>query len=188
MRSIGLLSENGPCFVGKDSNSTYINEWSWNNEVNLLYIGQPTQVGFSYDKPTNVTVDMISGNVTTMDFSNGLPEQNNTFFLGTASSQNVTHTSNSISTAAHAMWHFTQIWFDEFPIYKPADEKVSLWTESYGGHYGPAFAKVFEEKTRQIDNGSIATPGAHRLHLDTLGIINGCVDHLLQAPYYLHMA
>lgn len=26
-----------------------------------------------------------------------------------------------------------------FPEYKPHDEKVSLWAESYGGHYGPAF-------------------------------------------------
>lgn len=26
-----------------------------------------------------------------------------------------------------------------FPEYKPHDEKVSLWAESYGGHYGPRF-------------------------------------------------
>ena len=35
---LGLLEENGPCFAGKDSNSTYLNPWSWNNEVNMLYI------------------------------------------------------------------------------------------------------------------------------------------------------
>ena len=35
---IGALAENGPCFVGSDSNSTYLNPWSWNNEVNMLYI------------------------------------------------------------------------------------------------------------------------------------------------------
>jgi hypothetical protein len=29
---LGLLRENGPCFVNSDSNSTYLNEWSWNNE------------------------------------------------------------------------------------------------------------------------------------------------------------
>lgn len=28
----GLLDEHGPCFVNSDSNSTYLNEWSWNNE------------------------------------------------------------------------------------------------------------------------------------------------------------
>ena len=26
---MGALSENGPCFVGRDSNSTYLNPWSW---------------------------------------------------------------------------------------------------------------------------------------------------------------
>lgn len=32
---MGLLQENGPCFIGNDSNSTYLNPWSWNNEVNM---------------------------------------------------------------------------------------------------------------------------------------------------------
>lgn len=32
----GLLGENGPCMVNDDSNSTYLNPWSWNNEVNML--------------------------------------------------------------------------------------------------------------------------------------------------------
>lgn len=29
---LGLFVENGPCFVNPDSNSTTLNEWSWNNE------------------------------------------------------------------------------------------------------------------------------------------------------------
>jgi carboxypeptidase C (cathepsin A) len=29
---LGLLRENGPCHVNPDSNSTVLNEWSWNNE------------------------------------------------------------------------------------------------------------------------------------------------------------
>ena len=29
---LGLLSENGPCAVNPDSNSTRLNPWSWNNE------------------------------------------------------------------------------------------------------------------------------------------------------------
>jgi carboxypeptidase C (cathepsin A) len=36
---IGLLQENGPCFVNEDSNSTTLNPWSWNANVNMLYIG-----------------------------------------------------------------------------------------------------------------------------------------------------
>lgn len=29
---LGLLVENGPCYVNSDSNSTRLSEWSWNNE------------------------------------------------------------------------------------------------------------------------------------------------------------
>ena len=77
---------------------------------------------------------------------------------------------------AHAIWHFAQTWFEEFPFYKPNDEKISIWTESYGGKYGPAFTSFFEEQNDKIANGTITTPGAHRIHIDTLGIINGCSD------------
>jgi len=80
------------------------------------------------------------------------------------------------SETAHAIWHFAQTWFEEFPFYKPNDEKISIWTESYGGKYGPAFASFFEEQNDKIANGTITTPGAHRLQIDTLGIINGCSD------------
>lgn len=44
---MGALAENGPCFVNADSNSTYLNPWSWNNEVNYLVLDQPNEVGFS---------------------------------------------------------------------------------------------------------------------------------------------
>lgn len=29
---LGLLAENGPCFINPDSNSTTLNPHSWNNE------------------------------------------------------------------------------------------------------------------------------------------------------------
>jgi carboxypeptidase C (cathepsin A) len=29
---IGLLRGNGPCSIHSDSNSTFLNDWSWNNE------------------------------------------------------------------------------------------------------------------------------------------------------------
>ena len=115
---MGALSENGPCFVGNDSNSTYLNPWSWNNEVNLLYIDQPNQVGFSYDTLANVTIDlsyagMVESNQQLADFSDGVPEQNNTFFVGTSGSLNRTFTANSTAHAAVAIWHFAQTWFEE---------------------------------------------------------------------------
>lgn len=108
------------------------------------------------------------------DFSNGVPEQNNTFLVGTMSSQRETSTANSTQNAAIALWHFAQVWFEEFPHYKPHDELISLFTESYGGHYGPGFVDFFLHKNELIANGTISP--AHYLHMSTLGIINGCID------------
>lgn len=123
---IDALQENGPCFIGSDSNTTYLNPYSWNNEINMLYIDQPVQVGYSYDVPTNVTISAKSGDVVVQDFSDQVPEQNNTFFVGTLSSQNPTSTANATQRAAHAMWHIAQTWFEEFPHYKPLDERISI--------------------------------------------------------------
>lgn len=68
----------------------------------------------------------------------------------------------------------------------PNDNKISIWTESYGGHYGPTFANYFETQNDLISNGKLSS--AVPLRLDTLGIINGCVDILTQMPTYPQMA
>ncbi|KAL8801144.1 MAG: hypothetical protein Q9182_004649 [Xanthomendoza sp. 2 TL-2023] len=184
---IGLLQENGPCMINNDSNSTTLNPWSWNNEVNMLYIDQPNQVGFSYDIPSNGTTDEYQ--IYIEDFPDGVPEQNNTFYVGTFPSQNPNTTANGTTNAARAMWHFAQTWFQEFPAYKPNNSAISIFTESYGGRYGPAFAAFFEEQNMRIANKSISEEGEeYIIHLDTLGIINGCIDLLIQEPYYPEFA
>jgi carboxypeptidase D len=75
-----------------------------------------------------------------------------------------------------------QIFLREFPVYKPKDSKFSIWSESYGGHYGPGFADYFEQQNRKNINGAL------RLKLDTVGIVNGCVDILEQMETYPAMA
>ena len=186
---MGLLQENGPCFVGEDSNSTYLNPNSWNQEVNLLYIDQPSQVGFSYDVLTNGTKNLADEQaITPMNFTKEVPEQNNTFLIGTFSSQSDLMTANSTIHAAHAIWHFAQTWFSEFPFYKPHDDRISLWTESYGGRYGPAFFRFFQEQNEKIRNGTISEKGTHYIHLDTLGLINALLDAVIQGPAYPEMA
>lgn len=46
---IGLFQENGPCKfeIGEHNTTPVNNTFSWNNNVNMLYIDQPTEVGFS---------------------------------------------------------------------------------------------------------------------------------------------
>ncbi len=181
---MGLLEELGPCFVGPDSKSTYLNPWSWNNEVNMLFLDQPNQVGFSYDILTNGTFEFDEEEggwrITPSNFSEGVPESNFTSLVGTFPSQIGTNTANSTEQAAHAMWHFAQIWFSEFPYYRPADDRISLWAESYGGHYGPGFLRFFQRQNDKIANGDSPEKDAHYLHLDTLGIVNGLIDLLIQ--------
>lgn len=214
---IGLLRENGPCFVADDSATTYLNPWSWNNEANMLYIDQPAQVGFSYDVLTNATVrlrrsssseDGIDGEpdyyeiVPTNFTSGGGGEEppdfgklvNLTAGVGTFGSQRADRgTANTTARAAHSLWHFAQTWFAEFPHYHPEDGRISLWAESYGGHYGPKFARFFLEMNEKIANAKAGAAagaaqeleGAHYLHLDTLGIVNGGIDIVTQMESYI---
>ncbi|KAK2595151.1 hypothetical protein QQS21_007111 [Conoideocrella luteorostrata] len=180
---MGLLQENGPCFIDDDSKSTIHNPWSWNNHVNMLYIDEPNQVGFSYDTPTNATLYLTGeegGKIVPTDFSKHPPEANLTTRVGTFSSQKPSHTTNSTEQAGHALWHFAQTFFTEFPHYKPNDDRISLWAESYGGHYGPGFMRFFQQQNEKIRNGTIDVEHAHYLHLDTLGIVNGYLDAVIQ--------
>ncbi|KAI7089367.1 Carboxypeptidase S1 [Hortaea werneckii] len=186
---LGLFVENGPCFVNPDSNSTYLSEWSWNNEVNMLYLDQPVQVGLSYDGLQNVTLDLLEGDVTLLNDTDPIPEQNSTFLVGTYPSRDSNRTSLGTENAAIALWHFAQTWFQEFPGYHPNDSRISIATESYGGRYGPAFAAFFEEQNQRIENGSWSVEGEqYVINLDTLMIINGCIDRPTQWPGYPMMA
>lgn len=119
---LGMLSENGPCSINADSNSSAPNPWSWNREVNVLFIDQPVQVGFSYDVLVNGTYNILESDaldegtspIRVGGFADGeVPAQNTTFRVGTFASQNGTSAPNSTAHAAVALWHFAQTWFEE---------------------------------------------------------------------------
>jgi hypothetical protein len=79
----------------------------------MLYIDQPTQTGFSYDILTNGTLDQFTSTISIADFSDGIPESNNTFLVGTFPSQNQNSTANTTTNGAEAVWHFAQAWLQE---------------------------------------------------------------------------
>lgn len=110
-----VFGEHGPCFVTGDSKATTLNPWSWNNEVNMLYIDQPVQSGFSYDRLINGTVDetYLQYLVTPADRSGPPPEINSTTLPGVFSSQDPRSTANTTMIAARAAWHFLQTWIQE---------------------------------------------------------------------------
>ncbi|KAI0945691.1 hypothetical protein AcW1_001853 [Taiwanofungus camphoratus] len=51
---VGLFQENGPCRITNDSTSVTLNNNSWNEVSNMLYVDQPIGVGWSYGM-SNVT-------------------------------------------------------------------------------------------------------------------------------------
>lgn len=104
--------------------------------ISVLYIDQPNQVGFSYDIAQNGTFapnDEASYKIVPWDEESDVPKPNLTTRYGTFASQKPLNTANTTALASHALWHFAQTWFFEFPYYKPNDNRISLWAESYGG-------------------------------------------------------
>ncbi|KAL3472833.1 alpha/beta-hydrolase [Aspergillus californicus] len=175
----GVLVENGPCRILEDSQTQMATNESWNKYSNLLYIDQPVQAGFSYDEITEGLLDVTSGNVVAYNSNNTNP----LLVPGMFSSQNASSTANTTANAARHFWHFAQIWTREFDIYRntSANDRINIWTESYGGRYGPGFAGYILEQNDKIKNQTL---NATTLHLDTLGVINGCIDLLTQEQYY----
>lgn len=70
---------------------------------------------------------------------------------------------------------FLQNFYEAFPEYESRD--FALFTESYGGHYGPEFSEYFIEQNAAIDAGTVT---GEKINLVALGINNGWIDPLLQ--------
>jgi len=152
---------------------------------------QPNQVGFSYDTPTNCSLDLLTSDLYTP--TQILPDSQpaDTFLNGTFSSLNTNNTANTTETAGMAIWHMLQGFLGAFPQYSPNNSTsmgVHLFTESYGGKYGPVFATIWEEQNLRRSNGTISKNTTIEIKLQSLGIVNGCVDDLVQAPLYPAMA
>ncbi|PQE13154.1 serine carboxypeptidase protein [Rutstroemia sp. NJR-2017a BBW] len=167
---IGLFEENGPCRIDIDGNVVN-NPYSWNNVSNMIYIDQPTQVGFSYSIPVNGYVDPSSGftitlpNATCPDYAESYGS------CGTYSYGNESLTVNSTQAGAPYFG-----FMGAFPKY--SRNGFHFATESYGGHYGPIYNEYIEEQ-----NAKNIT-GAHKISLESVFIGNGWYDPLIQYQAY----
>jgi carboxypeptidase C (cathepsin A) len=74
-----------------------------------------------------------------------------------------------------------------FPKYKPNNGGFSIWGESYAGHYAPTIADYFVSQNEKIADGSIDGT-AIPLRLDTVGLVNACIDMTTQMPFYPEFA
>jgi carboxypeptidase C (cathepsin A) len=142
----------------------------------MLYIDQPFGVGFSNE----------------FNFSSNSECDSLGICQGSSSSSAV----NSTVSAAAKVWQLLQVFYSEFPQYE--NREFGVFTESYGGHYGPGtrhssiwsipsltsaeFAHYFETQNAAIASGSIT---AQNISLVALGINNGWYDSTIQEKAYI---
>ncbi|KAI8627318.1 Alpha/Beta hydrolase protein [Xylariaceae sp. FL1651] len=169
---IGLFEELGPCRVDPFGR-VYSNPYSWSNVSNMLFIDQPSQVGFSYSYPvdayaTDSGVVVLPGAV--------CPEYAPAGSCGTYAYPNLTLTADSTPAAAPNFWKTLQGFMGAFPQY--ARNGFHFATESYGGHYGPIFNKYIEQQNAHLPHGAV------KIELETVLIGNGWYDPIIQYQAY----
>ncbi|TVY90827.1 Carboxypeptidase S1 [Lachnellula willkommii] len=91
-----------------------------------------------------------------------------------------TDTVSSTVTAAPVVWALLQAFFAQFTQYESRD--FGIFTESYGGHYGPEFASYFESQNTAIAKGTVT---GQNVSLIALGINNGWYDSVIQQKAYV---
>lgn len=104
---------------------------------------------------------------------------------------NISQTSNTTEIAAVGTWHLVQAFFSVFPQYRHPENgpvNINLFAESYGGRYGPMFAEYFEEQNTRRANGQLDRNETFDMNLQSLGLVNGCVDLDTETPHYLEYA
>jgi carboxypeptidase C (cathepsin A) len=191
---VGLFQEVGPCQVveiAENELGTVARDWGWDRSSNIVFIDQPVQVGFSYDTLTNVSLNLLDELTTTPPTSVPVTQPAYTFLNGTFGSGNSSFTSNTSQIAAQSMWHFLQTFLTSFPQYNTAlrtqditpTAEFNLFTESFGGKYGPAMGAFLQSQNARRENDSVFANQTIALSLVSLGIINGWIDLFTQTPY-----
>ncbi|KAF7311281.1 Carboxypeptidase S1 [Mycena kentingensis (nom. inval.)] len=96
-----------------------------------------------------------------------------------------TDTVNSTQAAAVQFWQAFQILFEsgEFAAYR--SREFIFASESYGGHYGPAFVTYFNQQNALIASGALT---GVPIVVSALMINNGWFDPLIQNLAYLQFA
>lgn len=170
---LGLFQELGPCNV-TEALETQLNQYSWNEVSNLLFLSQPVGVGFSHGHKEEGAI--VGGH-----------------FVPASEVENVTGrypiiNATAIPTtelAAIAAWEVLQGFFSALPELSPevgdvANRPFHLATQSHGGHWGPTFYRHFVEQNTRIANGSLE---GIEMHMDSLTIVNGLIDEVIQTQF-----
>jgi carboxypeptidase C (cathepsin A) len=106
---LALLSENGPCTV-QPNLTTQLNPYSWNSHANVIWLDQPSNVGYSYStEPDDVDKDEDDVGDNFFWFLNGFldkhPELEGRDLYITGES----YAGHYVPAAAHKIWQQTKI-------------------------------------------------------------------------------
>jgi carboxypeptidase C (cathepsin A) len=102
--------------------------------------------------------------------------------IGTGFSYGTDDVSSTV-TAAPEVWKLIQAFYAQFPQYKNRD--FGIFTESYGGHYGPEFASYIQQQNSAIAKGTVT---GEKINLIALGVNNGWYDPIIQYKAYIDYA
>ncbi|OQE35434.1 hypothetical protein PENCOP_c013G01551 [Penicillium coprophilum] len=158
-----------------------------------LYIngGPGSSSGFSYDVLANATVDfrgqptLQSIESNTFIPSDSRLKQRGTISHGLASSSSAINTTEA---AVRSIWLSLAIWMKDFPLLSVRDKGLEIWTASYGGHYAPALYHFTMEQNNALAENRSALLRAPNIQINSIGMLNACVDSLVQLPKYPEMA
>lgn len=192
---VGLFQEVGPCQVievAKGRLGTIARDWGWDRSSNIVFIDQPVQVGFSYDTPTNASLNLLDESIVIPPADVPITQPAYSFLNGTFASENPSFTANTSQIAAQSIWHFLQTFLTSFPQYNTAlrpeatqpTTEIHLFTESFGGRYGPAMGTFFQAQNQRRTVDMEFANKTIEVSLLSLGIINGWIDVLTQTPYH----
>lgn len=115
------FATNFPCSTNPDSNSTTINELSWNNHVNILYVDQPVGAGFSYISLLNGTMDLTTSTFTASKGNTTNQEELNSTMVRATLDQSFQQPDlinwdlipKTTLSVARTTYNFMQVWFNE---------------------------------------------------------------------------
>ncbi|KAI1797598.1 serine carboxypeptidase [Ganoderma leucocontextum] len=147
--------------------------------------GSSSMIGlFQENGPCRITNDSTGVTLNPFSWNN----VSNMLYLDQPVGAGFSHGNASVSTSSEAasdVWKFLQMFFADSRFSKYQKNDFALWTESYGGHYGPTFAAYILDQNAGIANKTV---NGTTINLKFLGIGDGLTDPLSQYPGYLTYA
>ncbi|KAF8887449.1 serine carboxypeptidase [Gymnopilus junonius] len=139
---------------------------------------------FQENGPCRINNDSSSVSLNPYSWSN----YSNMLYIDQPIGVGFSHGNRTVGTSQEAatdIWTFMQIFLSDSRFSKYQANNLAIWTESYGGHYGPTFASYFLAQNAAIASGSVT---GITLKLGFLGIGDGITDPLIQYAGYISYA